>query len=281
MTNENAILADILDRGAAQTEPEALLGAVIDFGVFVPVDGKGSVLFVGADGSGPTIPGHVSEDCCRARMPEAAGSVLCDALRLFDMQRHTGIGTLTVFSSKSWATVPLDLLSRALEQRGMRTRSEQSIRLTWSTHPLAVSLRDALRDRLLEFPGIQTVWIAHARWMDTGLEQLMLHIASGQGAPEDLQHRLMTTLFTEDITLGSDDPSIAVRVLDPATEADTIRELETLGLDTVRADHASGRVEVVSREYEDPQAAAAARDAMTGQASPPSPSRARRWWRRS
>ncbi|WP_328393882.1 hypothetical protein OHS70_04515 [Streptomyces sp. NBC_00390] len=281
VTDENAILADILDRGAAETEPEALLGAVIDSGVFVPVDGNGSVVFIGADGSGPTIPGHVSEHCVRQRLPQAAGAVLCDVLRLLDMGRQTRIDTLTVFSSSGWATVPLALLSHALERRGMRTQGEQSIRLTWSTHPLAVSLRDALRDRLAEFPGIETVWIAHARWTETGTEQLMLHVASAQGSPADLQHRLMNTLFTENITLGSDDPSIGVRVLDPVTEADTIRELESLGLDTVRADHVSGRIEVVSREYDDPQAAAAARDAFQGPASPPSPSRPRRWWHRS
>ncbi|NUS13594.1 MAG: hypothetical protein HOY69_19690, partial [Streptomyces sp.] len=53
------------------------------------------------------------------------------------------------------------------------------------------------------------------------------------------------------------------------THAASIAELDSMGLDTVRLDAASGRVEVVSRAYDDPAAAERARAALPPRERPP------------
>ncbi|WP_407917179.1 hypothetical protein [Kitasatospora sp. NE20-6] len=50
-----------------------------------------------------------------------------------------------------------------------------------------------------------------------------------------------------------------------------------MGLDTIRIDHSTGRIELISHEYDDPQAAEAARRAHAEQHDERPP---RRWWRR-
>lgn len=246
----NHALADILDRQAARTEGEQLLNAIVDFGVYIPVDANGSVMFVGMEGSGPSLPGYTSEECCRERLPQAAGAVHCDVARLLDIEGQTKVATLSVFSPGGYAGVPMSLVHQILERRGQRLPEDRTVTLSRSAHPRAVALRDALRDRLLDFPEIHAVWIAHARWNETGTEQLMLHMAVGSEAPEGIADRLMRSLLKDQPETGAEEPAIALRVLDPVAEAEAIRQLETLGLDTVRVDHATRRTEVISTEYD-------------------------------
>lgn len=85
----HATLAAILDRGRPGEEGEVLLAAIIAGGVYIPVDGQGSVIFVGVDDSGPVLPGYVSDTCLRQWLPSSADAVLCDALRLIDIAEHT------------------------------------------------------------------------------------------------------------------------------------------------------------------------------------------------
>ncbi|MFE0632747.1 hypothetical protein ACFW3D_38060 [Streptomyces sp. NPDC058864] len=251
MSTTNAALAGMLDRRQPQ-EADQLLAAIIDFGVHVPVDGAGSVMFVGSEDEGPALPGYVSEACCLRRLPEAAAAVHCDGMRLLDIRRHTNVGALAVFSEQGRARVPFELLEQALRTRGQRTTEARTLRLTWSTRPTAVTLRDRLGGLLLDFPHVRCVWIAQARWSDTGPEHLMLHIALADSAPVDAESALMKALLAG-VELGEGARDIAVRALDPRSESDVaaMRELDTLGLDTVRADHAARRVEVISREYDD------------------------------
>ncbi|QLH26107.1 hypothetical protein [Streptomyces sp. Rer75] len=249
----NQALADILDRQAARTEGEQLLNAIVDFGVYVPVDANGSVMFVGMEGSGPSLPGYTSEECCRERLPQAAGAVHCDAARLLDIEQQTKVATLSVFSPGGYAGVPMELLHQILQQRGQRLPEDRTLTLRWSTHPRAVALRDALRDRLLDFPGVHAVWIGHARWHETGVEQLMVHMAVGAEAPEGSADRLMKSLLAQLPASGDADDAdlaIALRVLDPVAEADAISQLDAMGLDTVRVDQSTRRVEVISQEYD-------------------------------
>jgi len=96
----NAALADILDRQAAATEAERLLAALVDGGVFVPVQEDGSVLFFQAEDGTPTLPGYVSEACCAERLPEAVATVHCDVLRLMDIAKQTGVAVLALHSDK-------------------------------------------------------------------------------------------------------------------------------------------------------------------------------------
>lgn len=249
-TTGNPALADILDRQAARTEGEQLLNAIVDFGVYVPADANGSVMFVGMEGSGPSLPGYTSEECCRERLPQAAGAVHCDVARLLDIERQTKVATLSVFSTGGYAGVPLSLLHQVLQERGQPLSGDRSLTLVRSTHPRAVALRDALRDRLLDFPGVHAVWIAQARWNETGVEQLMVHMAVGAEAPEGSSDRLMKSLLADLPAHGDADPAIALRVLDPVAEADEISRLDTMGLDTVRVDQSTRRVEVISQEYD-------------------------------
>ena len=251
MPTPNAIVADILDRSAATTESENLLAALVDGGVYIPVNAEHSIIFMQLDDA-PILPAYVSEECCTQHIPDVAAAVHCDVLRLIDISRQTQVGGMVVHSTENWAKIPIALLARTLAHRGQRTQGAQTLKLSWSTHPLAVTLRDATRERLLEFPGIQTVWIAHALWLESNNEQLMVHIEVGEDAVPDVAKRLMETLMSEHVTPTAEDPLVAMRVLNPAIEgeAEAIREINAMGLDTVRADHATGRIEVISHEYD-------------------------------
>ncbi|MBB4956299.1 hypothetical protein [Micromonospora polyrhachis] len=225
-----------------------LLAAIIDGGVYIPVDGQGSVIFVGVDDSGPVLPGYVSDTCLRQWLPSSADAVLCDALRLIDIAEHTGVHTLAVFSTEQWAKVPLGLVARTLRDRGMRTQGEQTVELIWSTHPLALALRQAFAERILSFPAVRTVWLAHARWGGSDSEQLMVHMDVDASAPE-AANALLDAVLSNDVKLRPGDPLVALRVFQPE-ETDAIREIDRLGLDTVRAHHALSQVEIISRQFD-------------------------------
>jgi hypothetical protein len=243
-------LAAVLDRGRPAEEAEALLAAIVDGGVYVPIDPQGSVMFIRVDDSGPVLPGYVSDDCRVRWLPSSAAGVRCDALRLIDIAEQTGVPTLAVFSAVQWAKVPFGLVARTLSERGVRTSGEQTLKLSWSTHPFALALRKAFVNRILSFPAVHTVWLAHARWVESGNEQLMVHIAVDDSAPEAAKN-LLDTILAEDVPQRSGDPTLTLRVLRPA-EADAIRRLDRMGLDTVRADHAGSRVAIISREFDKP-----------------------------
>lgn len=248
MPTPEEILAAIVDGGRGAEEADALLGALVDGGVYVPVDNQGSVMFVGVDDSGPVLPGYPDEALCGRWLPTAAGAVKCDALRLLDIAQHTGVATLAVFGDELWVKVPMGLIARTLRDRGIRTRGEQTVQLRRSTHPVAMALRSAVAARILSHPTIRTVWIGHARFVETGHEQIMLHIAVDRPEPDAAKALLDAVIGTE-VTLGPDDPTVARRVLLPH-ESDTLEAIDRMGLDTVRADHAASRVTVVSREFD-------------------------------
>lgn len=264
----NAALADILDRHAAATESGQLLAALVDGGVFVPVQENGSVLFLKGADNAPVLPGYVSEACCAEQLPQAAGAVRCDALRLTDIVEQTGVTVLALHSRNGWAQVPVPLLQQTLRQRGRQAAGER-LKLSRSVHPVAVALRDALPRRIRDFPAVRSVWVSRARWLDTGVEHLMLHVAVDEPLPSASAHRMTEVLLAEEVVLGADAPKVGMLALNTATHAASIAELDSMGLDTVRLDAASGRVEVVSRAYDDPAAAERARAALPPRERPP------------
>jgi hypothetical protein len=69
--------------------------------------------------------------------------------------------------------------------------------------------------------------------------------AGGRPAAQEL----LEAVLAQDVALGPGPPSLALRVLEP-DEADQAAELDRMGLDTVRPDHAAGRVHIVSREFD-------------------------------
>ncbi|MFB6614050.1 hypothetical protein ACFCV9_07505 [Streptomyces sp. NPDC056367] len=279
----DAALADIQGQGISESGTERVLAALIDQGVFVPVHDDGSLyLLRNAGDSAPALPGCVSEACCAEHLPDAAGTVYCDAVRLMGIARESGVEQLLLFASDgSSFTVPFSVLFKAMAQRGMRGDG-QRLRLTWSTHPLAVALRDAAFRRLQEFPDIHCVWVAHARWLDTGSENLMVYTAVDEELPSPASQRFMQTLLNEEVTMGEDDPMVSALALHRVTHAAETANLDRMGLDTIRIDHSTGRIELISREYEDPEAAEAARRAHAGQRDEqPDEQPQRRWWRRS
>ncbi|CAM5433413.1 hypothetical protein SAVIM338S_02511 [Streptomyces avidinii] len=241
MATVNSALAGMLDRPGRGTDDSGdgpLIEALLDGGVFVPVDATHSVVFVEGD-DGPALPGYVSEECLAEDLPDAAGAVHCDAMRLHDILRRTKAGSMIVSSRAGWARIPSDMLLDALRRGGTRLREERSVVLGPSARPLARSLRDALRARLPDFPGVETVWIADAFWEHSGVEQLLVHLAVRADAAPGSAERLMEAVMSEDVAPGDGDPAVASIVLDPAAQADQVRHLETLGLDTLRADHAA------------------------------------------
>ncbi|MFH8384617.1 hypothetical protein ACH4E7_27360 [Kitasatospora sp. NPDC018058] len=284
----NTALADLLDGGAATTDPERVLGALVDHGIHVPIREDGSVLFFRAEDGTPDLPGYISEACCAGHLPEAAGAVHCDVLRLLDIVEESGVGGLVLQSTRGWARVPAALLIRTAGERGRKSQGGEQLKLSWSTHPVAVALRDALTRRMREFPEVRKAWVSRARWLETGQEHLLVHIAVDEELPSQSADRLMRTLLAEEVKLGDDDPRVAMMALNTVQHAEAIEELEGFGLDTVRVDRVTGRMEVLSREYDDPEAAEAARraldlaDAEAGaESTPEAPKRPRRWWRRS
>ncbi|MEV7179607.1 hypothetical protein [Kitasatospora sp. NPDC093679] len=282
----NAALADILDRGAASTEWEALLSAVADHGVYVPVAESGKVLFRRSEDDVPYLPGYISAACLSEQVAEPAAAFHCDALRLWDIAERTGVPVLVLHSDRGRAGLPIGLVARVLQERGWRGGEGKEMRLTRSVHPVAVALRDALRRRIGEFPTVRSVWVSHARWVDTGFEQLMLHVAVDERLPSPTPRRLLDTLLAEEVTVTADDPKLAVLPLDTTVHAETVAQLDGMALDTVRHDPATGRIEVLSREFDDPRAAEAARRAVAAEraerAAAPGPEqgRPRRRWQR-
>lgn len=231
MTGNDA-LADILDRQASETESEQLLAALVDHGVFVPVQANGSVLFLADDEGAPALPGFVSEACCADRLPEAAGSVHCDALRLLDIVEQTGVEALMLHSYQGWARVPALLMHQTLQQRGRRAGGEQ-LQLSRSTHRLALALRDAVARRLPEFPAIRAVWVSQARWLATGAEHLMLHVAVDEPLPSPSADRLVEVLLAGEVVRNDGEPQLGMLALNTTEQADYIAELEASGLDVI------------------------------------------------
>lgn len=248
---ENAVLADVLDRGAASAEPDRVLAALADHGLFVPVQSNGSVFFLQGEGGDPVLPGYVSEACCAERLPEAVGAVHCGALQLLDIAEKTGVSVIVPYSASGWARVPVPLLYQVLKHRGLRAEGER-LKLTWSTLPVAVALRDGLARRVREFPAVRTVWVSQARWLETGEEHLMLHIAVDEELPSPSAQRLMDALLSEEVVLSAGDPRVGMLALNTTAHAASMAELEAMALDTVRFDAATGRVDVVSREFDGP-----------------------------
>ncbi|MFF4399582.1 hypothetical protein [Streptomyces sp. NPDC001480] len=151
----NVILAEILDRDAVGTEGEQLLAGT------------------------PALPGYTSEACRAERLPEAAGAIHCDALRLLDIVERTGVTSLVLHAGRGWARVPAPLLHRTLQRRGRQAD--------------AAAFRDALARRVREFPAVRT----GARWAGTGAEHLMLRIAVDEQLPSASAQRLMETLLAD------------------------------------------------------------------------------------
>lgn len=92
------------------------------------------------------------------------------------------------------------------------------------------------------------MWIADARWIDSGDEQLMVYLAVDEGARPAAQ-ALLETVLAEDVPLSAEAPAVALQVLEP-DEADRAAELDGFGLDSVRPDHTAGRVQTVSQEFD-------------------------------
>ena len=243
------MLADILDRGAAAAESGSVLAALADFGLYVPVQHNGSVFFLEGEDGDPVLPGYVSEACCAQWLPQAAGAVHCDVLRLLDIAKETGVSVLVPHSAAGWARVPMPLLARTLQERG-RSAAGERLKLSWSTHPVAVALRAALARRIGEFPAVHTAWVAQARWLETGAENLMLYIAVDEQLPSTSAQALMQAVISQEVELGSEDPQVGMIALNLSAHASSIAELDRMALDTVRRDPATGRVEIVSREYD-------------------------------
>jgi hypothetical protein len=229
----NAALADILDRRAAETESEQMLAALVDGGVYVPTDDEGSVLFFQGEHGEPMLPGYVSEDCCAELLPQAGASVHCDSMRLMDILKQTGVAVMAVYSRKGWARVPAPLMAQTMSHRGRQAAGER-LKLTRTTHPVAVALLEALARRVPEFPAVRTVWVSHARWLETGNEHLMLHVAVDEPLPSASANGMMELLMGEDVPLTEQDPRVGMLAMNTVDHADAIAEVEAMGLDTVR-----------------------------------------------
>ncbi|RKE17683.1 hypothetical protein [Streptomyces sp. TLI_171] len=251
----NVRLAELLDGAPRDTllEPEALLTALFEGGgLLVPVTADGRVVFAQADDGAVVLPGFVSEPCCRGVLPTADGVAHCDPPKLLDILEQTGTSLMAVRSEQGQA-----LFERQTMRDWARRRPGTPMVLNWSTDPLALALRDALLRRIREFPAVRTVWISKARWPDNGEEVMMLHVAVDEALPSATPDRLMSTLLREEVRLGDDHPRVAMLPLNTTVHADTIAGLDRMGLDTVRHDARTGRVEVVSREYDNPPPPAA------------------------
>ncbi|MFF1868367.1 hypothetical protein [Kitasatospora herbaricolor] len=267
----NLRLAGLLDGRADGHEPapEAVLTALFEGGVFVPVTVTGAVMFLPDDEQPPTLLGFTDAALGTQLLPVAAGMVHCDAARLRDILEKTGVAVLGVRSGKGQAIFPEQVL------RDWATHGPGAeMKLTWSTDPVAVALRDALVRRIREFPAVRSVWVAQVRWLAGGEEHLMLHVAVDEDLPSASADRLMQVLLGEEVKLGREHPKVAMLALNTTTHADAIAQLDRHGLDTVRHDVASGQVRVISREYDDPPAAPA------NGVAPPSRDR-RPWFGRS
>jgi hypothetical protein len=244
----NRALAEILDRGGAEREADALLAAIVDTGVLVPVNDAGSVILVEDQQGRPVLPAFATEQALRGQLPSAR-PVPVDALRLLDIGRVTGVARMTVAADGGWATVPLGLINETLRRRGRITQQDEVVRLSRTTQPIALRLRDALARGVRGDPDIDAIWIAHARWLSTGQEQLMLHVALRDGADPRAADRLVGGVLGREVTPGPDDPAIGLRVLHAGTDRAVIAELDAIGLDTIRIDHDTNEIRVFSVDY--------------------------------
>ncbi|MFJ8042486.1 hypothetical protein ACIRBX_18550 [Kitasatospora sp. NPDC096147] len=244
----NARLAELLDSRAPGHEPapEAVLTALFEGGAFVPLTPVGTVLFLPDDQQPPTLLGFTDAALGARLLPEAAGLVHCDADRLRDILEKTGVAVLGIRSGDGQAIFPEHVL-RDWANYGPGAE----VTLDRSTDPVAVALRDALVRRVREFPAVRSVWVARSRWRTTGEEHLMLHVAVDEDLPSASADRLMRVLLGEEVELGPEHPKVSMLPLHTATHAESIARLDRMGLDTVRHDPRSGRVEVVSREYDE------------------------------
>ncbi|MFJ7911820.1 hypothetical protein [Kitasatospora sp. NPDC096204] len=271
INDANVRLADLLDRRADGHEPapEAVLAALFEGGVFVPVTDTGSVMFLPDPEQPPTLLGFTDAALGMRLLAEAAGMVHCDAARLRDILEKTGVAVLGVRSGQGQAIFAEQVLrDRAAYGPGAE------MTLAWSTDPVAVALRDALVRRIHEFPAVRSVWVAQARWRATGEEHLVLHVAVDEDLPSASADRLARVLLDEEVKPTPTHPNVGMIALNSTTHADAIARLDRQGLDTVRHDAESGRVEVISREYDDPSAAPA-------NGAAPRPRAKRRWFGRS
>ncbi|WP_157845619.1 hypothetical protein [Kitasatospora phosalacinea] len=269
--HSNISLASLLDRAADghESASQAVLTALFKGGAFVPVTDTGSVVFIPGDEQQPTLLGFTDAGLGTQLLPAAAGMVHCDAARLRDILEKTGVAALVVRSGNGQAIFPEPVL-RDWATYG----SGAEMRLDWSTDPVAVALRDALARRIREFPAVRSAWVAQVRWQTSGEEDLMLHVAVDEDLPSASADRLMQILLREEVDPGLGHSKIGMLALNTTTHAETIAELDRRGLDTVRHDPESGRIQVISREYDDPSAAPA-KDAA------PRPRPKRRWFGRS
>lgn len=269
--NSNVRLADLLDRRADGHEPasEAVLDALFEGGVFVPVTDGGSVMFLPDEEQPPTLLAFTGAALGARLLPEAAGMVHCDVARLRDILETTGVAVLGIRSANGQAILP-EQVTRDWLTHGPGAEMQ----LDWSTDPVAVALRDALARRIREFPAVRSVWVAQVRWRVGGEEHLMLHVAVDEDLPSASAGRLVQVLLREEVRLGPEHPKLGMIALNTVTHADAIAELDSQGLDTVRHDLRSGQVQVISREYDDPAVVRA-----NGVAPPPRAKR--RWFGRS
>lgn len=269
--HSNVRLADLLDRRADGFEPapEAVLAALFEGGVFVPVTDTGSVMFLPDDEQPPTLLGFTDAAVGAQLLPAAAGMVHCDAVRVRDILEKTGVAVLGIRSENGQAICSEHVL------RDWATHGPGAeMKLEWSTDPVAVALRDALVRRVREFPAVRSVWVAQVRWRATGEEHLMLHVAVDEDLPSASADQLMQILLGEEVKLGPTHPKVGMLPLNTTTHAESITQLDRMGLDTVRHDVESGQVRVISREYDDPPVTQA-------DGASPRPRAKRRWFNRS
>ncbi|MFE9929629.1 hypothetical protein [Streptomyces sp. NPDC005533] len=269
--HSNVRLASLLDRRAAGDEPapQALLAALFEGGVFVPFTDAGSVMFLPDDEQPPTLLGFTDAALGVRLLPEAAGMAHCDAARLRDILETTGVAVLGVRSGTGQAIFPEQVL------RDWATYGPGAeMKLDWSTAPVAVALRDALVRRIREFPAVRSVWVAQVRWRATGEEHLMLHVAVDEELPSASADRLMQILLGEEVEIDGEHPKVGMLALNTTTHTHAIAQLDRQGLDTVRHDAESGRVQAISREYDAPSA-------VPAQGTAPEPRVKRRWFGRS
>ncbi|WP_158681177.1 hypothetical protein [Streptomyces viridochromogenes] len=107
----NLRLADLLDSRAQGYEPapDAVLAALFEGGVFVPVTDTGSVMFLPDDEQAPTLLGF-TDVALGAQLLPMAGMVHCDAARLRDILEATGVAVLGVRSGNGQAIFPEQVL---------------------------------------------------------------------------------------------------------------------------------------------------------------------------
>ncbi|MFJ8042630.1 hypothetical protein ACIRBX_19285 [Kitasatospora sp. NPDC096147] len=246
----DAALADFVARGGPEEQVPRVVGAVIDQGLYVPVREDGDPVLVQQAGDGvPALPGFGSGPDCAVHLPTAAGTVYCDALRLAELIREYGAARLVLFGPDgSTVLLPVETLFEAMAGRGVRGAG-QRLRLSRSTHPLARALRSAAARRVRDFPEIHGVWISRARWLDTGAEHLLVHLAVDADPPGSTGHPFLQALLSEPaVTAADDGPMVSALAFDRTTHAGQLADLDRMGLDTIRVDRATGRVEVLPPE---------------------------------